>query len=155
MGEKISKKMSVQDKNWFHELETMLLSLCHEKLCLSLKLDWKMRFMLKVLWGFPKFKCWSPTKQWGKDNTHPGTCVNLSSIPKEDPDDVGLVGSSCQMERSFPSHCRLVWTCLDGGCWGGRESLRTIFYLMLDQEDDNVHAAHEAGHVQGGRVAVI
>ena len=23
-----------------------------------------------------------------------------------------------------------------------------ISYLMLDQEDDNVHAAHEAGHVQ-------
>ena len=65
---------------------------------------------------FPNLNAALQQNNGGKDNTHPGSCVNLSSVPKEDPDDVGLVGSSCQMERSFPSHCRLVWTCLDGGC---------------------------------------
>ncbi len=66
--------------------------------------------------------------------TYPGSCVNLGSVPEKNPDDVRLVGASGQMQGRLASYGRLVRTC-----------------LVLDQEDDDVHAAHEAGHVQRGQ----
>ena len=54
------------------------------------------------------------------------------TLPEEDPDDIGLVGSCCQVERCFSPDCGLV-----------RRG------VVLDQEDDDVHATHKASHVEG------
>ena len=63
---------------------------------------------------------------------YPGSSVDLRTIAQEDADDVGLVGPGGQVERRLTP---------DSGHVG--------VGLVLDQVDDYVHAAHEAGHVQG------
>ena len=54
------------------------------------------------------------------------------TLPEEDPDDICLVGSCCQVERCFAPDCGLV-----------RRG------VVLDKEDDDVHATHKASHVEG------
>jgi hypothetical protein len=62
---------------------------------------------------------------------YPGSSVDLRAIAQEDADDVGLVGPGGQVEGRLAPH-------------GGHVGVG----LVLDQVDDYVHAAHEAGHVQ-------
>lgn len=63
--------------------------------------------------------------------TNPGLSIHLCPIAQKDANDVCLICSSCQMEGSFSTNSGDIWIC-----------------IMLQQVDNNVHAAHEAGHMQ-------
>lgn len=65
-------------------------------------------------------------------NTDPGSGVDLGAVAQQDADDVSLVGARRKVQRGLPSHCRHVRVC-----------------FVLQQVYHNVHAAHEAGYVQG------
>lgn len=63
--------------------------------------------------------------------TDPGLSIHLCPIAEKDANDVSLVRSSCQMQ----------W-CLSTNSGDIRIS------IMLQQVNNDVHAAHKAGHVQ-------
>ncbi|KAJ8868894.1 hypothetical protein PR048_030435 [Dryococelus australis] len=66
---------------------------------------------------------------------YPGTSIHLCTIAQQNAYDISLIGTCCKMERGLPTHRRHVRV-----------------GVMLQQVDDDVHAAHEAGHVQGGNM---
>ena len=63
--------------------------------------------------------------------TYSSSGVHLGVVAQEDAHNVGLVGSGGQMKWRLATHRR---------CIGARS--------VLQQVDDNVHAAHETGHMQ-------
>jgi len=63
--------------------------------------------------------------------TNPGLSIHLCPTAQKDADNVCLVSSSCQMEGCLSTNCWDIW-----------------ISIVLQQVDDNVHAAHEAGHMQ-------
>ena len=63
--------------------------------------------------------------------SYSGAGVHFSVVSQKDSDDVGLVGPGRQMERGLAAHRRSVGV-----------------GAVLQQEDDDVHTAHEAGHVK-------
>lgn len=69
--------------------------------------------------------------------TYSGLGIHSSSVPEQDADDVRLVGTSSQMQSCLSAH---------GGC--------VDVGPMLDQVDDDVHVAHEGGHVEWGQTGL-
>lgn len=66
-----------------------------------------------------------------KVETHSSSSVDLRSVTQQDADDVSLVGARGQVQRSLSSHSGYVRA-----------------RIVLQQVDNDVHAAHEARHVQ-------
>ena len=67
----------------------------------------------------------------GGANTNSGSGIDFGVVAEENADDIRLVGPGCQMERRLAAHRR-----------------RVSVGSLLQQEDDDVHAAHETGHMQ-------
>ena len=63
-----------------------------------------------------------------------GARVDGGAVAQQDAHDVGLVGARRQVQGRLAAH-------------RGHVGQRAV----LDEEDDHVQAAHEAGHVQGGQ----
>ena len=97
--------------------------------------------MLKLLCESTKFEYCSPPGviswklKWKSilDRTHPRPGIDFSSIPEEDPYDVGLVCSSGKVKRSLSSYGRLV-----------RARLIKKFRMRM-REDDNDGSLPGAG----------
>jgi len=75
--------------------------------------------------------CWiSYSVKLIRQSTNPCSGVNLRTVTQEDTNYICLVGPGSQVKRRFTPDCWHIGAC-----------------IMLQQVYDDIHTAHEAGHM--------